>query len=124
MISIVRWVEMGMDRSTMTCKFFGLSDTNLYSAAPLFQRSNNYCLLLDSLFQPMGEFRPRSSQVSTKADPAHHRHAVIEFRHPLDGCGYLFARGAYEGQYWAGVSDLDNESITLFGGTFSVGVAR
>ena len=46
-----------------------------------------------------------------------------EFRRQIR-CGYFFARGAFESQYWSGVSDIDNESITLYGGTLAIGLAR
>jgi hypothetical protein len=41
-----------------------------------------------------------------------------------NGCTTMFARVAAEAQYLSGVSDLDNESITLIGGAFSVGISR
>ncbi len=47
-----------------------------------------------------------------------------EYRYPICGTSYLFARAAAEAQVWSGIGDDDTEDITLFGGLFSVGLAR
>ncbi len=47
-----------------------------------------------------------------------------EYRYPICGTSYLFARAAAEAQVWSGIGDDDSEDITLFGGLFSVGLAR
>ncbi len=47
-----------------------------------------------------------------------------EYRYHLCGTSYLFARAAAEAQVWSGIGDNDTEDITLFGGLFSVGLAR
>ena len=47
-----------------------------------------------------------------------------EYRRYLQGTAYLFARVAAEAQVWSGIGDDDTEDITLFGGLFSVGLAR
>ncbi len=47
-----------------------------------------------------------------------------EYRYPLCGTSYVFARAAAEAQVWSGISQRDTEDITLFGGLFSVGLAR
>jgi len=47
-----------------------------------------------------------------------------EYRYHLCGTSYVFARAAAEAQVWSGIGAGDSEDITLFGGLFSVGLAR
>jgi len=47
-----------------------------------------------------------------------------EWRRPLCGTGYFFVRSAFEAQFWASVSDDDNEATGLIGGNIAMGVAR
>jgi hypothetical protein len=47
-----------------------------------------------------------------------------EWRRPLAGTGYLFARAAVEGQFYTSSSNWDSESLGLVGGTFAIGIDR
>ena len=50
--------------------------------------------------------------------------AGIQWDRHLSGTTSVFVRAGIEAQIWAGPSDLDTESFGLFGGTFSIGLAR